>query len=115
MPISASAKKALRVAKTQATVNRHRKNLIKTAIKNVSAENINQAMSAIDKAAKWGIFHSNKAARLKSQLAKQFGAGLAKPTKKAETKTATPAKAKAAPKAKAPVAKKPAAKKTPKE
>lgn len=70
MPITKSAKKALRVAKRKTSTNRHRKEVVKAAIKNAGGEGFNSAVSLIDKAAKWGIIHPNKAARLKSRLAK---------------------------------------------
>ena len=66
MPISKSAKKSLRVSRTKASRNRYRKSLVKDAIKGAD----NKSISLIDKAAKWGIIHPNKAARLKSQLSK---------------------------------------------
>ncbi|MEX0594707.1 MAG: 30S ribosomal protein S20 [Patescibacteria group bacterium] len=108
MPISKSAKKALRVSNRKASVNRHRKALVKEALKNVDGKTINKAVSmiapdkeglsrafsAIDKGVKWGTFHANKAARLKSQLSKKID------TKPAKEKTATKAKSKTAVKAK---------------
>ena len=39
--------------------------------KTLSAETLSMAFSRIDRAAKRGIMHRNKAARLKSQLAKK--------------------------------------------
>jgi ribosomal protein S20 len=97
MPISLSAKKALRVNQRQTAINHHRKRLIKAAIKNVSDESLTQAISLIDKAVKWQIFHANKAARLKSQLMKKYTApaSAAKPKKtvakaKPAVKVATP-------------------------
>lgn len=100
MPISKSAKKALRVSLKKTSLNRYRKALIKEAMKNVDQNSINKAVSMIDKGVKWGILHQNKAARLKSQLSKKFS------TKPASDKPA--AKAKAA----KPAAKKTAVKKT---
>lgn len=72
MPISSSAKKALRVSRTKTQVNRRRKEILKTALKSVSAESLSKAFSAIDKAAKWGIIEKNKANRLKARFGKQF-------------------------------------------
>lgn len=82
-------------------VNRHRKAVIKEATKNVTAETASNAISMIDKGAKWGIFHPNKAARLKSQIARKVGtikkkATSAKP--QLTSKAAKPAVKKAAPK-----------------
>jgi len=69
MPISKSAKKAHRAAVTKTSRNRYRKDLLKNALKKEDQG----AISLIDKAAKWGIIHPNKAARLKSRLAKKLG------------------------------------------
>ena len=92
MPISKSAKKALRSAEKKASVNRHRKEVFKSALKKVSAKTLRDAISAIDKAAKQRIIHKNKAARLKSRLSTQFkGAAAAKtssqPAEKPVSKT----------------------------
>jgi len=77
MPISKSAKKSLRVSQHKASLNRYRKALIKDALKNVTAETAAKAISMIDKGAKWGLFHPNKAARMKSTLSKKIGAPIA--------------------------------------
>ncbi|MEK7171151.1 MAG: 30S ribosomal protein S20 [Patescibacteria group bacterium] len=96
MPISKSAKKSLRVAQHKTSINRYRKALIKAALKNVTAENASKAISMIDKGVKWNLFHQNKAARMKSALAKQLpdGSKIAprsteKPVKVAPKKTKT--------------------------
>jgi len=107
MPISKSAKKALRSSERKASLNRYRKALIKDALKNVTDETAAKAVSMIDKGAKWGLFHPNKAARMKSSLSKAIGKPMtaktdAKPaaaSKKAAPKPATKPK-KATPKAK---------------
>lgn len=98
MPISKSAKKALRVSLKKTSLNRYRKALIKEALKNVDQKSVNAAVSMLDKGVKWGIFHQNKAARLKSQLSKKFS------TKPVTDKVATKAKI-AKPVAKKPVTK----------
>ena len=105
MPISKSAKKAQRSAEAKASLNRYRKALIKDALKGVNKDTVSKAVSMIDKGAKWGLFHPNKAARMKSNLSK-LGLEPSKSTKKAD-KPATAKKAdpkkpakKAAPKAK---------------
>ena len=76
MPITSSAKKALRQAKRRTVVNQLVKSRTKTAIdafkKGLSTETLSSAFSRIDRAAKRGIMHRNKAARLKSQLAKKL-------------------------------------------
>lgn len=132
MPIIKSAKKRVKVAQKAAIRNSKTKRSLKTALKafhkaatagDKSVDTLHQdVQSNIDKAAKKGLVHKNKAARQKAQLAKvaKQAAG-AKPaakkttaTKKAVTAKAAPAKAAAKkPTAtpKAPAAKKPAVKK----
>ena len=73
MPITKSVKKSLKVSRTKEKQNQEREILLQKALKKVNTENVNQAISLIDKAAKTGIIHKNKAARLKSRLAKKFG------------------------------------------
>jgi len=90
MPISKSAKKSLRVSNRKASLNRHRKARLKEALKTASSESVSPAVSLIDKAAKWGIIHPNKAARLKSRLAAQFPKGAV--SKKEKTSDSKPAK-----------------------
>jgi ribosomal protein S20 len=108
MPIIKSAKKRVRVARKAAVRNRRTKRSLKTALKAFGAKptaaSKSQAQSAIDKAAKKGVIHKNKAARLQKRAAAQAKAAGVKPGK-ATAKKAAPAK-------KAP-AKKPATKKAP--
>lgn len=92
MPISKSAKKSLRVSRRKTSVNRYRKALIKEALKSVDEKNINKAFSMVDKAAKWGIYHPNKAARVKSKLSKQLGSSPAEKPAKTATKAKPAAK-----------------------
>lgn len=74
MPILKGAKKALRVSKKKNLINRRLKSQMKTAIdqvkKEINPKNISLASSKIDRAVKKNIIHKNKAARVKSQLAK---------------------------------------------
>jgi len=74
MPILKNAKKALRVSKRKNIVNRKVKSQVKTAIdqatKEPSQENLSKASSKIDRAVKKNLIHKNKAARVKSRLAK---------------------------------------------
>jgi len=121
MPIIKSAKKRVKVAGKAAVRNSKTKRSLKGAIKAfgkaLTGKTLSKAHSEVDKAAKKGVMHKNKAARKKSQLAKaaKAAAGVSKkaaPAKKAVVKKA-PVK-KAAPKkvaAKKPVAKKAVAKK----
>lgn len=80
MPIIKSAKKKLRQDKKRASRNLTYKKKYKSAIKAVkksfavkgakTASLISKALSTIDKAAKKGVMHKNKAARLKSRVTK---------------------------------------------
>ena len=72
MPITKSAKKSLKVSRTKAVQNKVNKIKFEKALKKASKENINEVISLIDKAAKTGLIHQNKAARLKSKLSKKF-------------------------------------------
>lgn len=87
MPILPSAKKALKqnLKKYQANLVLRKK--LRDAIKKTTSANINATISLIDKAAKKNIIHKNKAARLKSRLAKKIGK-----TPKAEKKIKATAK-----------------------
>lgn len=109
MPIIKSAKKRVRVARKAAVRNRKTKRNFRAALKifaaKPSAKAHGEAQSAIDKAAKKGVIHKNKAARLKKRAAAKAKAAGVKPAKK----TAKPAVKKAVP-AKKPAAKKPAPK-----
>jgi small subunit ribosomal protein S20 len=112
MPIIKSAKKRVRVAQKATVRNSKTKRSLKSAVKAFAAaltggkkvsEAHAKAQSELDKAAKKGVMHKNKAARKKAQLARAAkAAGAPKPAaKKATTKKAP--------------AKKPAAKKTAKK
>ncbi len=106
MPVTKSAKRALRVAHRRHEENLITKDLYKKAVKSVrkavetSADNagelFSKAQSALDTAAKSKTIHRNKAARLKSRLAKKLSTGVVaaapKAAKKAAPKKATPKK-----------------------
>lgn len=115
MPITKSAKKSLRVSQTKKAQNRTRKIALDKALKAVNNDNISSTIALIDKAAKTGIIHKNKASRMKSQLSKKFSTPKQEKPKakvqKSESKTAK-ITAKSEPKAKKTADKKPAAKKT---
>lgn len=74
MPITKSAKKSLKVTRTKRAQNYLRTVTLEKALRKASPETANEVMSIIDKTAKTGIIHKNKAARLKSQLAKKIAA-----------------------------------------
>lgn len=106
MPVTVSAKKALRRDKRRTQVNRvirsRLKNVIDTTKKTKDVALLPQAYSIIDRAAKKGVIHSNKAARLKSQLSK-IAVEAAPASQKTKTKKTS---------AKSSSTKKPATKKT---
>ena len=74
MPITSSAKKALRQQKRRARENkrtrRRYKEAIKKFLKRPGEKTLSLAYSLIDRAAKKNVIHPNKAKRLKSRLAK---------------------------------------------
>ena len=73
MPITKSAKKSLRASERKREMNRRQAIELEKALKQANANNINEVIAKIDKAAKTGLIHPNKAARLKSRLTKKFG------------------------------------------
>jgi len=73
MPITKSARKALKQSLKRKNRNSKKKTAIKSVVKKtVKQTDLNKAQSVIDKAAKTGYIHRNKAARLKSRLAKRI-------------------------------------------
>lgn len=76
MPILKSAIKKLKQSRVHAQRNRVVKRQVKELIdsfkKKPTVANYAKTVSAIDKAAKTGVFHKNKAARLKSRLSKRL-------------------------------------------
>jgi small subunit ribosomal protein S20 len=83
MPITSSAKKALRASKHKAVFNLRRKDAISDVVKKlkklVLAKDIKKAeallptaFQAIDKACKTKLIHKNTASRKKSRLAKML-------------------------------------------
>lgn len=80
MPITKSAKKALRSSKRKHAFNEFRKDNMKKAVKSakklvggeakMTAAALAKAYQAIDKAAKRGVIKKNTAARKKSRLTK---------------------------------------------
>lgn len=117
MPIIKSAKKRVRVANKAAVRNSKTKRSLKSSMKAFAAAvtgkdkkastALSKVQSDIDKAAKKGVMHKNKAARKQAQVAKTAKAAGVKPATKA--KAAKPAVAPA----KAASVKKPAGKKAP--
>jgi small subunit ribosomal protein S20 len=83
MPITTSAKKALRQNRTRRIKNVAKKETYKKAVKNYrklviakkteeTAAALSKAFQALDKAAKTNVITKNKASRLKSRLAKKL-------------------------------------------
>jgi small subunit ribosomal protein S20 len=99
MPIIKSAKKRVRTARKAAVRNSKTRRSLRTAIKafvkSPTSKSHSTAQSHLDKAAKKGVIHKNKAARLKRQAAKRAKAAGVKPAK-ATAKKAAPAKKPAA-------------------
>lgn len=100
MPIIKSAKKRVRVARKATVRNSKTKRSLKSALKGFhkavggdnkkSAAAHSQAQSALDKAAKKGVIHKNKAARTKRKLAASAkAAGAVSATKKITAKKTT--------------------------
>lgn len=75
MPITKSALKSLRQDHRRAKVNHaiklNYRALVKKAQRQPTLTNLKKAYSALDRAAKKKVIHKNKAARLKSRLAKK--------------------------------------------
>ncbi len=93
MPIIKSAKKRVRVARKAATRNSKTKRNLKASLKlfakTPSSSTHNQAQSQLDKAAKHGVIHKNKAARLKKRAAAKAKASGIKPSQSKVKKTTT--------------------------
>lgn len=76
MPVTKSASKALRRDQRRTEINKpirsRYKAVVKKALQKPSLKNLKEAYSVLDETAKKKIIHKNKAARLKSKLAKLF-------------------------------------------
>jgi small subunit ribosomal protein S20 len=74
MPVTTTAKRALRGSKKKESVNKIILGKLGVAVrvarKSKTAEKIIKAVSLTDRAAKKKVIHKNKAARIKSQLSK---------------------------------------------
>lgn len=73
MPIIKSAIKKVKQDKKRAALNSALSRKLKEALKKTKkgSFNISEVFSVIDRAAKKGVIHKNKAARLKSQVSKR--------------------------------------------
>jgi small subunit ribosomal protein S20 len=74
MPIIKSAKKKMRADVKKHTFNLRSSRKMKQALNVKDAKNETDAFKAIDKAAKRGTIHRNKANRLKSRVSKRLSA-----------------------------------------
>lgn len=94
MPITKSAKKALRQEKRRGQENQKRRDSYKKAVRffkeNLSAKSLIRAYTEVDRAAKDHIIHPNKASHLKSQLAKMLTKSKPKKTASKSPKTTSP-------------------------
>lgn len=92
MPIIKSAIKKMRHDKKVTVLNKAAKENLKVLIKNMrrtpSVQALQKLTSALDKAAKTHLIHTNKASRLKSRLQKLIPV---KPAAKTPSKQAVPA------------------------
>ena len=74
MPVTKSAKKALRQSRQRAAINKLVRQQLKKVVaktkKSKSVKDFAEIYRTIDRAAKKGIIHKNKAARLKSRFTK---------------------------------------------
>lgn len=102
MPLLKHAKKKLRQDKKRTVQNKKLKEVFKKLVKAARVENtpesLSAAFSSVDKAVKANLMHKNKAARIKSSLAKQdpekATAAAPKKAVKKTIKKATPKKGK---------------------
>jgi small subunit ribosomal protein S20 len=85
MPVTKQAKKKLRKDKKREKNNlklkSHYKKVVKKTKKNPTPKSLSQASKVIDKAAKKGLIHKNKAARIKSRLARSKNSANVAPKK----------------------------------
>ncbi len=90
MPVTKSAKKALRSSRRKEAVNKSVKEILRKVLREVrrkpTNENWRQASRVLDQAAKKKVIHKNKAARLKSRLVKLLGKKTPPATTKIKTK-----------------------------
>jgi small subunit ribosomal protein S20 len=79
VPNIASAKKNMRKSRAAAVRNRAQRSALRTAVKKakgaaVTGEQMTEAVSLLDRAARKGLIHRNAAARQKSKLARKAAA-----------------------------------------
>jgi len=90
MPVTKTAKRALRSSKRKADINKSIKKRLEVAMRLIkrgkSEKKIIEAISLVDRAAKRKIIHKNKAARMKSALSKSLPKKSSKTSKKTAKK-----------------------------
>lgn len=90
MPVTATAKRALRSSKRKEMTNKIRVSRLEIAIrkaqKSPSKKTIQCAISLVDKNTKHNIIHKNKAAKMKSGLAKLMARPKKTPSKTSASK-----------------------------
>jgi len=90
MPVTKTARRALRGSKNKAEVNKllikRLEIAIRLAKKSKNQGKVVEAMSLADRASKKGIFHKNKSARIKSQLSRLISGSKTSKTTKTSTK-----------------------------
>jgi len=74
MPVTKTAKRALRSSKRKAIINKRNTARLEIAIRKAdkvkTPKAIREAISIVDKVSKSNLIHKNKAARIKSRLSK---------------------------------------------
>lgn len=104
MPVTKTAKRALRGSERKANLNQTILSGLEIAIKKAkktkAVEAVTKAMSLADRAAKKSVFHTNKANRIKSQLSKLVKITTKGKTKAESKKTTPKTKAKSSKKSK---------------
>lgn len=90
MPVTQTAKRALRSSKRKEIINKLIMARVEVAIRKVHKDsskiNKSSAESLIDRASKKGLLHKNKAARMKSSLSKVSSKNKKAATPKSKTK-----------------------------
>jgi small subunit ribosomal protein S20 len=96
MPVTKSAKKALRKDRRKTVINKLRKIKFKEAArafkKSLSEKNFKKVVGLVDRLAKNKVIHKNKAARLKSRLTKLLVAKKSQKAQKLPTKAVSKTK-----------------------
>lgn len=98
MPVTKTAKRALRSSQRKQGVNKlidiNLDRAVRTAKKSKASADVRKAISLADRAAKKHLIHKNKASRIKGIMSKLLGAKAGKPTASSTKKTKATKKAK---------------------